>query len=74
MLSGFGVVTKPSQYHMSRISNYVAYAPQVHEARRACLFPEFFEAFNQAYQERLVRLKIIPYRVTEVRAIGGRRF
>jgi len=66
--------TATSQYRMRQTGNYIAYLRKVHATRRTSVFPDFFKAFGQAYQERLLRLGIAPYRVTEVRAIEAAAF
>jgi hypothetical protein len=47
---------------------------QVHQTRRAEAFPKFYEAFSQAYQQRLDGLGIARYRLTEVGAIEAAAF
>lgn len=70
----FWLSAEPSQYHMDQDRHYKAYALRVHEIRREPSFPEFYEALNLAFAERLGRLAIPPYRLTEVRSIETAAF
>jgi hypothetical protein len=73
-VEGFRLSAEPSQYHMDKTSNYVAYARRVHEIRRAQGFTDFYTAFNRVFEDRLCRLKIGIYRLTEVRAVEAAAF
>jgi hypothetical protein len=66
--------TTPSQHHMQQTRHYLAYFREVHACRRMSGFADFFGAFERAYRERLVRLRIDPYHVTEVRGIESAAF
>lgn len=46
----------------------------MHGTRRASTFPKFRQAFNEAYEERLDRLGISRYPLTEVRIIEAAAF
>jgi hypothetical protein len=70
----FRLSTDPSQYHMAQVRNYTIYASEVHEIRQASGFSEFYTAFNEALKERLTRLEIGSYRVTEVRSVESAAF
>jgi hypothetical protein len=59
---------------MDQVKNYTAYASEVHAIRQASMFPRFYRDFGQAFQDRLRRLHIAPYRVTEVRCIEAAMF
>jgi hypothetical protein len=64
----------PSQHHMGQVRNYTAYASEVHAIRKASMFSEFYRAFKQAFEDRLGRLRIAPYSLTEVRCIESAMF
>jgi hypothetical protein len=66
--------TEPSQYHMDQLTNYVSYAGQVHELRQAAAFHAFFDEFTHAYKERLDRLEITRYPLTQIRAVEAAAF
>src|SRR5262249_14594560 len=68
-VEGFRLSATPSQHHMDQVKNYTAYSSEVHELRQAGGFSEFYRAFNDAFQERLRRLRISLYSLTEVRTI-----
>ncbi|SRR5579875_719997 len=70
----FRLCANPSQYHMGQVRNYKAYASEVHRIRQTHGFAEFYAGFNQAFAERLNRLTISPYRLTEVRAVESAMF
>jgi hypothetical protein len=70
----FRLFAKPSQHHMGQQRNYTAYVSEVHEIRRASGFSDFYKGFNQAFELRLNRLDISPYRLTEVRSIESAAF
>src|SRR5207302_4976503 len=70
----FRLSADPSQYHMNQVNNYAAYASEVHEIRQACSFSGFYTAFIQAFKERLSRLKISAYCLTEVRSVESAMF
>jgi hypothetical protein len=59
---------------MDQVKNYTAYASEVHEIRQSPTFPEFCRVFNQAFEERLRRLRIVPYCITEVRSVESAMF
>jgi hypothetical protein len=59
---------------MGQVRNYTAYASEVHAIRQASTFSEFHRAFNQAFQDRLGRLRIEPYPLTEVRSVESAMF
>ena len=64
----------PTQNHMGQVRNYVSYAGWVHELRGRPTFKAFYEDFIRAYEERLDRLGITRYRLTEVRAVEAAAF
>ncbi len=64
----------PSQHHMDQLKNYVAYASEVHALRKASMSSGFFQAFKQAFEDRLRRLSIAPYPLTEVRCVESAMF
>jgi hypothetical protein len=68
-VEGFRRSGTPSQHHMDQVKNYAAYALDVHATRRASMFPDFYRAFRQAFEDRLGRLRIAPYRLSEVRCV-----
>jgi hypothetical protein len=68
-VEGFRQSANPSQHHMGQVKNYIAYATEVHAIRNASMFSEFHRAFNQAFEDRLRRLRIAVYPVTEVRCV-----
>jgi hypothetical protein len=70
----FRLSAGPSQYHMAQVKNYTAYASEIHEIRQGSSFPEFYTTFNQAFKERLKRLQISPYCLTEVRSVESALF
>lgn len=70
----FRLSANPNQCHMNEIRNYISYASRVHELLRQPGFPEFYETYNQAFTERLNRLGIPPYCLTEVRSIESAAF
>jgi hypothetical protein len=59
----------PSHDHMSDTANYLSYADEVHELRRAPAFPNFMAKFTAASNSRLTRMGIAPYAISEVRAV-----
>ena len=73
-VEGFRLSTDPSQHHMHQVKNYTAYTSEVHEIRQNPMFSEFYRAFNQGFKERLRRLKIPPYCLTEVRSVESAVF
>ena len=66
--------TDPSQHHMDQPRHYVSYAGRVHELRRAAAFHAFFDEFSRAYKERLDRLEITGYPLTQIRAAEAAAF
>jgi len=70
----FRLGADPSQYHMDQVRNYTGYASVIHEIRQASGFSGFHAAFNEALGERLTRLEIPPYHLTEVRSVESAAF
>lgn len=66
--------TVPSQHHMDQVKNYTAYTSEVYAIRKAARFSEFYQAFKQAFENRLGRLRIAPYPLTEVRCVESAMF
>ena len=64
----------PSQHHMGQVKNYFSYADRVHQLRSAPSFNVFYYEFTHAYEERLDRLGITRYRLTQVRAVEAAVF
>ncbi len=54
---------------MDQVENYSAYASEVNAIRGALMFPDFYRAFKEAFEDRLGRLGIAPYPLTEVRCV-----
>jgi len=61
--------TPPSQYHMAQTENYVAYASDIQKVKHEQGFLGFHHDFCMNYQERLRRLAIPPYPLTDLRVI-----
>ncbi len=68
-VESFRLGQEPMQFHMTRAENYTAFVEEVHDIRRDARFVDFHEEFNQAFIGRLVRLRIDPYHLSEVRAV-----
>jgi len=64
----------PSQHNMGQVRNYFSCADRVHQLRSAPSFNVFYDEFTHAYEERLDRLGITRYRLTQVRAVEAATF
>jgi hypothetical protein len=70
----FRLGRKPYHPHMRQVRNYTIYCSQVYEVLQAAGFPEFYSAFNEAFRDRLSRLGIPLYSLTEVRTVESAAF
>jgi hypothetical protein len=59
----------PSQYHMAQTENYVAYVTDIQKLKQEEGFLGFHHDYCMNYQERLRRLAIPPYPLTDLRVV-----
>jgi hypothetical protein len=65
----FRLSQKPTPYHMGQPSNYLGFVEEVWTMTSDPLFLTFHHEYCTAYQERLQRLHIAPYPLTEPRVV-----
>ena len=59
----------PSQYHMAQTENYAAYVEDIQQVKQEHGFLGFHHDYCMNYQERLRRLAIPPYPLTDLRVV-----
>jgi len=59
----------PSQYHMAQTENYISYVEDIQKIKQEQGFLGFHHDYCMNYQERLRRLAIPPYPLTDLRVI-----
>lgn len=65
----FRLQREPTPYHMNQPRNYLGFIEDVWHLRSDPLFLTFHHEYCTAYQERLQRLQITPYPLTEPRVV-----
>ena len=65
----FRLQRDPTPYHMGQVRNYLGFIEDVWSLTSDPLFLTFHHEYCTAYQERLQRLRIAPYPLTEPRVV-----
>lgn len=68
-VEGFRIGEAPSAYHMAQSRNYIGFVEEVWTLTSDPYFLGFHQDYCIAYQDRLRRLHIRPYPLTEARVI-----
>lgn len=65
----FRLEQEPTPYHMGQTRNYLSFIEDIWKLTSDPLFLTFHNEYCTAYQERLQRLRIPPYPLTEARVV-----
>jgi hypothetical protein len=65
----FRLSDEPTPYHMGQARHYLAFIQEIRALSTHSLFLTFHHDYCTAYQERLQRLRIPPYPLTEPRVV-----